>query len=204
MSFRLLLLFACLAAFASAAPLTLTIVGIGDGSLNGVSFVDQSFSFTFTTDTTDLVTPSTEPTDESTPAGTDATFSEGGVTATLTGIQAIFEHPSSEMLLGIWQENSQDWLTITDPAFASYDLQSNLIVNAPAGEVTVLSVTGSDPMPTNLGPLYVSSVEPDSVVTFTATVSSGSQSQTPEPSTFSFLCLGGASLLIGLVRRRKA
>ncbi len=205
---RLLLLLACLAALAGATPLTLTIVGIGSGSLNGVSFVNQDFTFTFTTDTTDLVTPSSEPTDESTPAGTDATFTEGGTTVMLNGgLQAIFDHPGSEMRLGIWQENSQDWLTITDPAFATYNLQSNLSVNAPSSEVTALSVTGDDPMATTGGPLYISGVESGSTTTFTATLGTNSSSDTgdaPEPSTFSFLCLGGAGLLIGILRRRNA
>jgi hypothetical protein len=205
MSVRLLLLLACLAALASATPLTLTIVGIGDGSLNGVSFVDQSFEFIFTTDTTDLVTPSSEPTDESTPSGTPATFTVDGVTATLDGIQAIFEHPGSEMRLGIWQENSQDWLTITDAAFENYNLQSNLTVNAPSSEVTALSVSGSDPMPTDKGDLYISSIESGSTTTFTATLSPTSSASTaPEPSTFAFLCVGAGGMLIGLRRRRSS
>jgi hypothetical protein len=171
--------------------------------LNGVSFVDQSFTFTFTSDTTDLVVPLSEPTDESTPAGTDATFMVNGVTATLDGIQAVFVHPGSEMRLGIWQEDSQDWLTITDPAFAAYDLKSNLTVNAPASEVTALSVTGMDPMPTDMGDLYISGVESGSTLTFTAALGSSGTTSAPEPSSFAFLCVGGAGLLIGLIRRRK-
>jgi hypothetical protein len=173
--------------------------------LNGVSFAAQPFTFTFTSDTTDLVVPSSEPTDFSTPSGTDATFTVDGMTVTLDGVQAVFIHPGAEMRLGIWQENLEDWLTITDAAFASYNLQSNLTVNAPASEVTALSVTESDPMPTNAGNLFISGVETGSTLTFTAAVGSAGTTGTPEPSTFAFLSLGGAALLIvGLVRRRRA
>lgn len=217
MSARFLLL-ALSAALASATPLTLTLVGIGSGSIGGTSFVDQSFTFTFDTNTACSATitncvmfgPSSEPTDYTTPYDTPATFSVDGNTYTLDGAQAVFEHPGSEERLGIWQENLEDWLTITDPAFANYNLQTDLTVDAPSSEVTALSGT-TDPLLTSGGNLFITSIEPGSTTVFTAALATttsttgviSSAVTAPEPSSVSLLLLGGAGLCVGMIRRRR-
>jgi hypothetical protein len=209
--------FLCLAfsaALASATPLTLTLVGIGSGTLNGVSFVDQTFTFTFNTDTTSILQPgsiASEPADWSTPLGTAATIAIMGLpTATLTDGQAIFDHPSPENRLGIWQNLDQDYFTITDPAFASYNFTSNLTVHAPATEVTALANPTTNFITSTGGPLVLSSVMAGSTVTFTATLATPppppttppTVSAVPEPSTASLLLLGVAGLGIGIFRKR--
>lgn len=214
------LLLALSAALASATPLTLTIVGIGTGSIGTTDFVDQSFTFTFDTNTTCSATitnciiygPPSEPTDYTTPYDTPSTFEVDGVTYTLDGAQAVFEHPGTEERLGIWQENTEDWLTITDPAFADYNLQTDLTVVAPSSEVTALSGS-TDPLLTSGGNLFITSIEPGSNTTFTAmlgttttttTTTTTLVSSVPEPSTASFVLLGGGALFLGLLRRRRS
>lgn len=88
---RLLLLCILLAPLALCDPLVLTFSGTGSGSLGSDPFTDSTFIITFTSDTSDLATPAGFPNDISTPQSTAATFNVTGVgSGTLTGDQAVF------------------------------------------------------------------------------------------------------------------
>jgi PEP-CTERM motif len=232
MSFRLLALVTVCAAIACATPITLTFSGTADGSLNGVAFTAQAFTFTFTTDTTDLITdpnPS-DPNDIVTPSAADATFSigmGGDIGAgTFADNQSVFENPTPVSnsgtvggFVGIWHYNTPDWLTLFAPEFASTASDYFTIDTTTAGTYTF---TNGDPTtPTSGGAMMVdvgSSTTPVDLLvsdvtspTFSETVTAASTGTppptggaAPEPSTISFLLIGGAGLALGVLRRRRA
>jgi len=227
-----LLLLALAAAIVSATPLTISFIGIGSGTLGTTSFVDQSFSFVFNTDTSSLIYgPSSEPTDWATPSDTSAVFNVANVlNASLVSLgpiandalgstQSVFVHPTPEDRVGIWMYNDVDWLTLTDgptgspdtSPLANYNLQSNLTLNLPASAATLVGTLEDNPMPTADGNLLFSSIEPDSTITFKAqlnpTVTTtppvpSDSTAAPEPSTLSLLLLGSGGILAGSIRRR--
>lgn len=219
-------LLAFTAAIVGAAPITIEFIGVGSGTVGTTSFVDQSFSFVFNTDTSNLMYgPSSEPTDWTTlPAFTTAYFNTGSITNDLVGGSvAVFSHPNPEDRVGIWQYNDVDWLTLTDgptgspdtSPLANYNLQSNLSLTLPASAVTLVGTLENNPLPTADGNLQFTSFD-GATVTFSAqittptppitttTVTSTSLSTVPEPSTFTLLLLGGGGILAGSIRRRSS
>lgn len=204
-------LLALSAALGSATPLTLQFVGYGSGSLNGEMFTNQSFTFTFDTDTDVLFAPPYPGTtdDTTTPdiSGTFTTTIDGMlVTATLSDL-GVYDNPS-EQRLGLWNEaTDQDWLTITASPFASYNLMSSYSFDASGSEVTALAPV-EGPVITNLGPLEITSA---TTLDFTATVTGATTpapptpgvATVPEPSTASLLLVGTGGILAGLVRRKR-
>ncbi len=195
------------AALVSATPLTLTFVGVGTGTLDGITFTDQSFTFTYYTDTDVLFNPPYPGTtmDETTPdlTGTFSTTLSGlPVTVTLSDL-GVYDNPVEERL-GLWNESTdQDWLTITAPQFASYNLMSSYTFDASGSEITALGPV-EGPLITSDGELQISSV---STLDFSATLGMAMPptptDPVPEPSTASLLFVGTGGILLGLIRRRK-
>jgi hypothetical protein len=195
-----LILVITFAALASASTITLTFSGTGDGQIGNTIFTNNNFTLVFTTDTSDIAHPDAIPEDWSTPSGTPATFNIVGIaTGFLTGNQAVFEHPSPEDRIGIWHYDTPDWLTKTDPAFASYDLVSSLSVAT--GSNTALPISGGV-FTTSAGDLSITSVSALSFVANVSPTPAGDPPGVPEPSAFSLLSLGVAGMLLGLAKRR--
>ena len=156
------------AALVNADPLTITFSGTGSGSIGGNSYNSAAFTFTFESDTNLITTPTCCATVFTTPGGTPATFWIAGIgSGTFMGDQAVFANPSpNELAVGIWHYNMPDWLDLSSSAFANYDLSTSL---GPAS--SPVAYTFSNPFPSSLGPLTLSSV---SGVTYTAVVGSRS------------------------------
>jgi hypothetical protein len=199
MTRRLLFLGILFAAFAMGAPITYTFSGTGlSGTVGAATFTDVPFIFTFTSDTTLLVVPPSIPVDLSTPEGTPATFNinSGQFIGTFMDDQAVFTHPAPEQNIGIWHFDCCDWLTKGDPAFAAYNMASNVSVSTGINSVIPNSffLTSSGFIGLTSGP---------ATMTFTAVVSESASGVVPEPSTMTLICLGVAGLLIGAARRNR-
>lgn len=194
------LLFGMIAALAQATPITYIFSGTADGQLGDIAFTQKDFTLAFTSDTTDLVHPPAIPVDFSTPAGTSAVFIITDVgSGTFTDDQAVFTHPSPEDDIGVWHYNTADWLAKQDPAFAAYDLASNI------GPITTGVNNGlpifngvDNHFTTTAGNFVLSNV---TALSFTAELSSPTTG-VPEPATGTMLSLGIAGVLIGLRSRR--
>jgi len=183
---------------AGAVPITYTFSWTGlSGSLNGTTFSNAPYVFTFTSDTTLLVHPSVVPVDWSTPTGTPGTFNinSGQFTGSFTDDQAVFTHPAPEDNIGIWHFNCCDWLTKGDPAFANYNLASNVSVST-----GINSVIANSFFSTSAGALGLTGTTVDSL-TFTAALTA--PSAVPEPSTLTLLLFGVAGLIVGVARRNR-
>ena len=164
---RPIVLGALFTALATAAPLTLTLTGIGTGSLGGKSFSNAAFSFTVTGDTANLQFPSCCPGDVDTASGTPTSFSIAGFSdGTLKDTQAIWT--DTQGTVGIAHFNDGDMIDLNSPMLRGYRLTTSI------GPITAVpSFVGSCPgvdcasFATSLGPLLFGSV---STVTFTSTV----------------------------------
>jgi uncharacterized protein (TIGR03437 family) len=152
MIYRMVVLAGILTAACFAAPETIVFSGNATGTLNGVAFTNQPFSFTFYTDTTAVAPGTFCCTDNiTTPAGTPATFSINGVgTGSLTDIQCVFVN-ESEGQMGMWLYDTRDWLDILWPV-GTYGLNANY------GPVTGTTFTFTGPLSTSVGPLIFNSV----------------------------------------------
>ncbi len=102
-----------------ANPLTITITGTGDGTLNGKSFVRAKFTFVLTTDTTSVAKPPCCDTLD-TPPGTPATFDiTGAGSGTLTEDQVVFVYPQFGDI-GLAHYNDGDVVDMNDPSLVGY------------------------------------------------------------------------------------
>jgi hypothetical protein len=197
-----------------SAPLALsdslqfTFSGLGSGSLGSSAFSDKSFQITFSSDTSDLTTPSGFPKDVSTPEGTPAVFTVDGVASgSLTGDQAVFVNDSEEDV-GIWVFAPPDFLTIGDPAFSNYKLSTAI---GPINMGTNSALSEQLPTSINNEVLSITSV---SALSFTAKVGAsgvgggtggGTGGTTvPEPSTLAMFGASFAFLIAAKLRRKAA
>jgi uncharacterized protein (TIGR03437 family) len=152
MIYRMIVLAGLVTAACFASPETIVFSGNATGTLNGVAFSNQGFSFTFITDTTAVAPGTYCCTDNlTTPAGTPATFNiSNTATGTLTDIQCVFVN-ESEGQMGMWLYDTRDWLDILFPV-GNYDLKSNY------GPVTGTTFSFSGPLSTSAGTLVFTSV----------------------------------------------
>ncbi len=134
-----------------STPVTFTFTGTGSGALGGTQFSNSAFTMTLTSDTRLARVPACCASEISTPSGIPATFSVNGVTATLADTQAVFVSQASNEV-GVWHQGASNWLTLTNAAFAGYNLQPNIsdsgtgsilgnFFNTPAGMLSMTSVS---------------------------------------------------------------
>jgi PEP-CTERM motif len=214
------------AAFASATPITLIFTGTASGTVGSTSFTNDTFNFTFTSDTTALVTPPDDTEDIATPNPTANTFTIGSLSGSLTGLPtfppAVFLNTTTQNV-GIFFYNDGDWLATASSEYtSSFGLVNNLTVDDPMIAFVSPSAMGSTAGDVTL--TSVSDMTFQEIVTPAPTGSSGTTGTTgtigstgsttptgplvtsdaPEPSTLALLGIGFGGLLIGRLRRRPA
>ena len=159
---RFLALGALVVGIAAANPLTITITGSASGSLGTTRFSSATFTFTLTTDTSQLVKPPCCPGDTDTPSGTPTTFTITGVgSGTLTDNQVVFVDPNGTA--GLAHYNDGDMLDLDSTAFSGYAMATS------KGPISGQPFIGQNPIfGTSMGPLSISGA---GTITFTFTVS---------------------------------
>ncbi len=166
MIYRTVLFAGIFATVCLAAPETIVFSGTATGSVGATKFTNQTFTFTFTTDTTAIAPGTFCCTDNiTTPPGTPASFTIGSIASgDLTTIQGVFVN-ESEAQMGMWFYDTQDWLDILFP-IGSYGLTTNF------GPVTGTTFIFPDarPLPSTAGPILFTSVTgANAVVTVSTT-----------------------------------
>lgn len=184
------------AASAGASTITYTFQGTASGTAGTTSFSNETFTITFTNDTSNVVDPSCCSGDISSGSDTPASvFIDTLGTGMFLDTQAVFVNPSpAEQNIGIWHYNEPDWLDLVTPVAETYDLKSSVGPVTPAAAFTNVQMSGTS-MASSFGNLSFTSV---SGVTFTANLQS---SAVPEPSSLALLCAGLGLIAAGIRRK---
>lgn len=166
---KLLILGTLITAFAAANPMTVTVSGMGSGSLGGKTFTAAAFTLTLNSDTTLVTKPACCNTLDL-PSASPATLTIQGLgTATLMDTQTVFVDPGT-YVIGFAHFNDGDLVDLSNVALSGYRFGGSI------GPLTgTPSFVGGCPgvdctsFQTSAGAFNFSSV---SSVTFTITVGS--------------------------------
>jgi uncharacterized protein (TIGR03437 family) len=172
---RLFFVFMLVSVVVQAATVRMTFSGVGSGTLNGVAFTNQAFSFQLATDSS-LVTKPPCCNTRDTQGGTPTLFSIANTgSGYLKDNQIIYVFPNSGDL-GLAHYNSPDVIDIGSPALVGYDFLETVapITAKPffVGSCPGLNCTN---LATSAGPLVFNAV---SSVTYSAVVGTASASPT--------------------------
>jgi PEP-CTERM motif len=177
---------------AQATPIEYIFTGIGSGSVGSSAFTNSSFTFEFTTNTTDVPAPSSQ---EILLFGLGGTFSEGSFSETLTSTNIVGENMEAGFQrLGFFNGSLNAGLALGNSAFGTYLMTTSL---GPINE------TGSNLFPTFGGSFATTGGGPsititsDTSLTFTAIAGTAA----PEPSSTPLVLFGTGLLAFAAIRR---
>jgi hypothetical protein len=181
---------------AQAASVTYTFTGIGSGTIDGVSFSDQTFSFVVNS-TTSLIDSSAAPYYYLRNVG--GTFTEGSFSATLTATNTIVGSADTSTpytAINIFNSTSDNGVGLFDPSLGSFHLDTSF------GPITVTDPSSLTP---TFGGSFASTggdtiaITGLSSLTFQAAVA-----PVPEPTTWAMMLIGFCGLGYMAYRRKSA
>jgi hypothetical protein len=180
---------------AEATPIQYIFTGVGSGTVGTTSFTDASFTFDFTTDTTDVPAPSGQ---EVIISGIGGTFTEGIFSETLADDNFVVENMESGFQrLGFLNSALDDGLVLGNSAFGTYLLTTALGPIAETGANLFPDFGGGSFDTIGGGPAI--QITSDTSLTFTAVVGS----PVPEPSSAPLGLFGIGLVAFAAIRHRR-